>query len=318
MAEREVLVLRGTLEGHNGWVTALATTPANPNLLLSASRDKTLITWQLTRDEQSYGVAKKCLKGHSHIVQDCTISPDGMYAFSASWDKTLRLWNLNDGQCTKRFVGHTGDVMSVSIAVNSRQVVSASRDKTIKVWNTIGQCMKTLNSHSDWVSAVRFSPSEDSPSTVISAGWDKLVKSWDISDYSLNADFIGHTGYVSTLTISPDGSLCASGGKDGSIILWDLTNKKTLYTLNSGDEIHALAFSPNRYWLVAATSSSIKVYNLEARKLIDELKPDFASSGSSKAKDPEAISLAWSADGQNLFSGYTDNIIRVWQVMTSS
>ncbi len=85
----------------------------------------------------------------------------------------------------------------------------------------------------------------------------------------------------------------------------------------SGDEVHALSFSPNRYWLCAATSSSIKVYNLQQRELIDELKPDFAASGT-KSRDPEAISLAWSADGQNLFAGYTDNVIRVWQVMRSS
>jgi guanine nucleotide-binding protein subunit beta-2-like 1 protein len=174
MSGKEVLVLRGTLEGHNGWVTALATSDAQPDLLLSASRDKTLITWKLTRDDQQYGVPQKSLKGHSHIVQDAVISPDGLFALSASWDKTLRLWNLQTGETSQRFVGHEGDVLSVSIAKNSRQIVSASRDKTVKVWNTIGKCMSTLRGHSDWVSSVRFSPGE-SP-VVISAGWDKLVK----------------------------------------------------------------------------------------------------------------------------------------------
>lgn len=175
MSDQEVLVLRGTLEGHNGWVTSLATTPAHPDLLLSGSRDKTLITWQLTGGEENYGVPKKSFKGHEHIVQDVTISADGAYALSASWDKTLRLWDLESGECTKRFVGHTGDVLSVSIAKNLRQIVSASRDKTVKVWNTIGECMATLPGHSDWVSAVRISPA-DNASTVISAGWDKTVK----------------------------------------------------------------------------------------------------------------------------------------------
>jgi guanine nucleotide-binding protein subunit beta-2-like 1 protein len=67
----EHLVLRGTLEGHNGWVTALATSLENPNMLLSSSRDKTLIVWHLTRDESQYGVPKRSLHGHSHIVSDC-------------------------------------------------------------------------------------------------------------------------------------------------------------------------------------------------------------------------------------------------------
>lgn len=161
--------------GHNGWVTSLATTPAQPDLLLSGSRDKTLIVWQLTRDEANYGVPKKSFKGHSHIVQDVTFSADGFFALSASWDKTLRLWSIANGETATTFVGHTNDVLSCSISKNLRQIVSCSRDKTVKLWNSIGECKETLEGHSDWVSAVRFSPDDKTP-TIISAGWDKKVK----------------------------------------------------------------------------------------------------------------------------------------------
>jgi len=139
---------------------------------------------------------------------------------------------------------------------------------------------------------------------------------WNLDVGELQTDHIGHTGYISALTISPDGTLCASGGKDGSTMLWDLNDSKHLYSLDAGDEIHALTFSPNRYWLCAATASSIKIFDLEKKIPVDDLKPDFVETGS--AKEPECISLAWSADGQNLFAGYTDNKIRVWQVMQSS
>ena len=67
----EQLVIRGTLEGHSGWVTSLATSLENPNMLLSGSRDKTLIIWNLTRDDTHYGYPKRSLHGHSHIVSDC-------------------------------------------------------------------------------------------------------------------------------------------------------------------------------------------------------------------------------------------------------
>lgn len=134
-----------------------------------------------------------------------------------------------------------------------------------------------------------------------------------MNDGTLTADYVGHNGYVSCLTIAPDGSLFASGGKDGVIILWDLSSKRVLYTLNANGPVNALAFSPNRFWLCAATASSIMVFNLQEKSLKDELKPEVAV-----GKTPECLSLAWSADGQNLFSGYTDNLIRVWQVMTSS
>ena len=98
-------------------------------------------------------------------------------------------------------------------------------------------------------------------------------------------------------------------------MLWDLNESKHLYSLNANDEIHALVFSPNRYWLCAATASNIIIFDLEKKSKVDELKPEFASVGK-KSRDPECVSLAWSADGQTLFAGYTDNIIRAWGVMS--
>uniref|UniRef100_A0A4W4GR04 Small ribosomal subunit protein RACK1 n=1 Tax=Electrophorus electricus TaxID=8005 RepID=A0A4W4GR04_ELEEL len=47
--------------------------------------------------------------------------------------------------------------------------------------------------------------------------------------------------------------------------------------------------------------------------IVDELRQEVIST-SSKAEPPQCTSLAWSADGQTLFAGYTDNLIRVWQV----
>ena len=47
--------------------------------------------------------------------------------------------------------------------------------------------------------------------------------------------------------------------QDGVAMLWDLAEGKRLYSLDAGDVIHALTFSPNRYWLCAATQQGIKV-----------------------------------------------------------
>ena len=101
------------------------------------------------------------------------ISSDGAYALSASWDKSLRLWELSTGN----FVGHTNDVLSVSFSADNRQIVSGSRDRSIKLWNTLGDCKFTITDkgHTEWVSCVRFSPNPQNP-VIVSAGWDKLVK----------------------------------------------------------------------------------------------------------------------------------------------
>jgi len=304
------------LHGHNGWVTQIATTTEVPNMFVSASRDNTLLVWNLNPETNTW-FARRSLVGHSHFVSDVVISSDGQFALSSSWDRTLRLWDLNQGVTTRRFVGHTGDVLSVAFSTDNRQIVSASRDRTIKLWNTLADCKYTItdDGHSEWVSTVRFSPSPSNP-VIVSAGWDKKVKVWNLTNCKLRTDHIGHTGYLNVLTVSPDGSLCASGGRDGNAMLWDLNEGKHLYTLETGDEIHALTFSPNRYWLVAATGNAIKIWDLENKEVIDELRPEVVNPTGSKKKAslPTVLSLAWSADGQTLFAGYTDHVIRVWTV----
>jgi guanine nucleotide-binding protein subunit beta-2-like 1 protein len=308
----EQMTLRGTLLGHNGWVTQLATNPMYPDLLVSASRDKKLILWQLTRDEYNYGVPKKSLNGHGHFLSDVVLSTDGQFALSGSWDGTLRLWDLNACTTTRRFVGHTKDVMSVAFSADNRQIVSGSRDKTIKLWNTLGVCKYTIqeDAHTEWASCVRFSPNTSNP-IIVSCGWDRMVKVWNLTNCKLKTNHYGHQGYLNSVTVSPDGSLCASGGKDGQAMLWDLNEGRHLYTLEGGDVIHSLTFIPNRYWLCAATGTSIKIWDLEGKIIVDELKPELTGA---HAKAPQCISLAWSADGQTLFAGYTDKVIRVWQV----
>nr|QIE08071.1 receptor for activated C kinase 1 [Sinonovacula constricta] len=310
----EQMTLRATLQGHGNWVTQIATTPQYPDMILSASRDKTLIQWRLTRDDTNFGVPHKMLKGHSHFVSDVVMSSDGQFALSGSWDKTLRLWDLSTSKTRGMFKGHTKDVLSVAFSADNRQIVSGSRDKTIKLWNTLGVCKYTIQDegHTDWVSCVRFSPNTANP-IIVSSSWDKKVKVWNLTNCKLKTNHYGHQGYLNCVTVSPDGSLCASGGKDGNAMLWDLNEGKHLYTLDGGGPINALCFSPNRYWLCAATGPSIKIWDLEGKVVVDELRQEVIST-SSKAESPQCICLAWSADGQTLFAGYTDNLIRVWQV----
>jgi len=308
----------GELKGHGGWVTALATTTEEPDLLLSASRDNSIIVWNLTREEGKYGTARRRLTGHAHYVQDVAISSDGQFALSGSWDGTLRLWDLNTGNTTRRFVGHTKDVLSVAFSADNRQIVSGSRDKTINLWNTLGQLKFTIteDGHKEWVSCVRFSPNLTTP-LIVSAGWDKVVKVWNLNHCKIRTNLLGHTGYVNSVTVSPDGSLCASGGKDGTAMLWDLNEGRHLSSLDAGDIIHALVFSPIRYWLCAATAASIKIWDLESKICVADLKPEPkepTASGKNKAIPIQCISLAWSANGNTLFAGYTDNVIRVFTV----
>jgi len=310
----ESLQFRGALTGHRNWVTSIATTYEQSNLVVSASRDKTLMVWELTPDGEQVGYARRSLTGHGQPVSSVVLSSDGQFALSGSWDKTLRLWDLNQGTKVRAFAGHEKDVYSVAFSGDNRQIVSSGRDKAIKLWNTLGECKFTITeeTHTDWVSCVVFSPSAKMP-LIVSAGWDKLVKVWNLGTCKLRTNLVGHGGVVYTATVSPDGSLCASGGKDATAMLWDVNDGKHLYSLDAGSTVNALAFSPKNYWLVAATETSIKVWDLETKSVLDEL----AATAPSKCGIPWCVALSWSADGNSLFAGSTDGNIYVYEVGTA-
>lgn len=267
--------------------------------------------WELTPDGENPGYARRSLHGHGECVASAVLSSDGQYALSGSWDKTMRLWDLNTGSTIRTFKGHTKDVNSVAFSGDNRQIVSGSRDKTIKLWNTLAECKYTIvdDMHTDWVSSVGFSPSAKMP-LIVSAGWDKLVKVWNLNNCKLRTNLVGHTGVVYTTTVSPDGSLCASGGKDGTVMLWDVNEGKHLYSLDAGGTINALTFSPRNYWLTAATDNSIRVWDLENKQVLEEL----SAINPSKNGIPWCVSLCWNADGSTFFAGSTDGNIYVYKV----
>ncbi len=200
-----------------------------------------MLVWTLFNDGDVCGKAKRSLKGHSHFVSDVTLSMDGQYCLSSSWDATLRLWSLETGECTKQFIGHKKDCLSVAFSPDNRQIVSGSRDHSIKLWNVIGECKFTIDpAHGDWVSCVRYSPNQENP-LIVSAGWDKAVSVTSIQNLRDRRTLTGHKGYLNTVTVSPDGSLCASGGKDGTAMLWDLNEGRVSLRLPGGARARARA-----------------------------------------------------------------------------
>ncbi|KAJ3450600.1 receptor for activated protein kinase c rack1 [Anaeramoeba flamelloides] len=319
MSSETSFFLKCVLEGHTGWVTAIATIPEKPNMFVTSSRDTTLLVWNINDEEvegyqENYAYLVKSLQGHSHFVEDVTISKNGKYALSGSSDKTLRLWDLTNGGCIRKFLGHTGEVLSVAFSPENRHILSGSRDKTIRIWNTLGNCKYIFHdqsSHSDWVSSVKFLPIPQSY-TLFSSSYDKTVKMWDLKKCKLEKNLFGHTEQVNCIDVSPDGSLCASGGKDGKAILWDLERKEGLKVLDVGEEVSALSFSPNGLWLATASRNGIKIWQIDQDCLLAELN-DKHKVDKQETK-PRPISLAWGHDGNTLFVGYTDNKIRVWVV----
>jgi WD40 repeat protein len=81
-----------------------------------------------------------------------SLSSDGKTIYSGSFDKTIRVWNLENGECVQTLAGHSAAVSCVSLSSDGKTMYSGSFDNTIQVWNLDnGECVQTLAGHSDFV-----------------------------------------------------------------------------------------------------------------------------------------------------------------------
>jgi WD40 repeat protein len=77
----------------------------------------------------------RTLSGHTDSVFAVAIAPDGVKAISASWDKTLKIWDTETGTEVRTLTGHTDSVYAVDLAPDGKTAISASRDNTLKIWD---------------------------------------------------------------------------------------------------------------------------------------------------------------------------------------
>ena len=312
----------GFLHGHNSGVTSLVTGNNTGNaqgeILVSGSRDKTLIIWNLAEKEEgiSYGIPFRSLTGHNNFVSDLTNSNDNFYVISSSWDKTMRLWDIRYGTCLKRFAS-AGDreIHTVTFSSDNRQIISGGSLRDLRIWNTVGQCKvkNDKNNHNGWVSKVRYSSSSKNP-YFASVGRDGRLKIWN-QLFKLYASIKAHDNYINALAISTNSRYLATGGRDQEVKIWDyadLSKEHINYKVES--EVFDLAFNNQFEWLAVALDGKISIFDINNKERAIAHKELEALPGMENSKRPKATSLKWSTDSQTLYVGCSDGTIRVYGI----
>jgi hypothetical protein len=144
----------------------------------------------------------RMLEGHSADVNGVAVTPDGRRAVSASWDNTLKVWDLESGRELRTLEGHSAPVYGVAVTPDGRRAVSASGDETLKMWGLeSGRELRTLEGHSAPVYGVAVTPDGR---RAVSVSRDRTLKVWDLEsgvtiatftcDAAVNCIFVsGHT-----------------------------------------------------------------------------------------------------------------------------
>ena len=318
-------------KAHEKKITSLGFSPDSQKLL-SASEDKTLKLWSLK------GKKIAIFKGHEDEITTFSFSPDGQKVISGSKDKTLKLWNL-DGTEIKTFRGHKDSINSVNFSPDGKIIASISNEM-MKLWSLDGKEIKTLNDggkvvsfspdgqtivvqHNDYpfITLRRrdgsflkffFSPYNSSQSLVFSRDGQTIYSS-RFSQQTVYAsilqidtgktvdfNFTGHRNSVTSISLSPDGKMLASGSDDKTVKLWSLESRKFQTSeANDVNEVNEVSFSPNGQIVSSVNNSEVKLWERD---------------GTLKTTLPENKSkISFSADSHKLVSASQLNTLQLWQ-----
>lgn len=141
-------------------------------MMVSGSDDFTLALWNPSENKKH--IIR--MTGHQNVVNDVRFSPDTRFIASASFDKSVKLWDGKTGKFIASLRGHVNSVYQLAWSGDSRLIVSGSADSTLKVWDVKKKkLLNDLPGHADEVYAVDWSTDGQ---RVASGGKDNVLKIW--------------------------------------------------------------------------------------------------------------------------------------------
>lgn len=265
------------------------------------------------------------LLGHADAVNGVAISPDGKTVASASADTTIGLWSPATGEgIHARLTGHTKAVTAVAFSPDGRYLVSGGEDDQVILWD-VAQDYKpyVLFQGSWWINQIAFSP--DGQSLAV-AFLDQSVMVWSVADRKvLCPDINGRAEYQTFpyIAFSPDSKTLAvaTSGKPASdaLRIWDASTcqqvgaaidagKLAKLSATEGEDVGALAFSPNGKQLAVAVSDSILVIDPGTREALRDAVVIHANY--------RVASIAYTPDSKTMALGVNDTTIVVIESAT--
>jgi WD40 repeat protein len=248
--------------------------------------------------------ATNVLHGRVGGARSACISPDGRYGLTGGHDRTLRLWKLATGECSRTFEGHTKAVNAVCISPDGRYGLSGSYDRTIRLWElATGTCLRVFEGHTSSVYSVCISPDGRHG---LSSG--KTLRLWELVTGRCLRAFEGHTYSVESVCISPDGRYGLSGSDDNTLRLWGLGTGRCLRAFEGHtDSVKSVCISSDgRYGLSGGDDNTLRLWELATGKCLRVFQ------GLTACVGPVCIS----PDGRYGLSGDGDKTLQVLELAT--
>jgi len=242
------------------------------------------------------------LEGHTDVVDSVEITYDGNIGVSGSWDKTLRLWNLDSGVCLNILEGHLWEPTSVVITPDGKRIISGSRDHTLRLWDLeSGASLKVLMGHTNIVESVAITPDGK---RVVSGSQDNTIRLWDLENGNCIKVLEGHSSNVFSVAFTTDIKIVVSGSWDNTIRLWDIQTGKCLKVLNGHTIVNSVIVTPDGKKLISGSWDNTRLWNLENGTCLKVLE------GRTNIVD----SIAINKTNSDSVSEDLENTLRLWDL----
>ncbi|MEH2120211.1 WD40 repeat domain-containing protein [Nostoc sp.] len=244
------------------------------------------------------------LEGHRDLVTSVNSSPDGRKLTSASYDGTVKLWDINGGLITNMAM-HTGRVYSVKFSPDNQLIASASADHTIIIWTKDGKYVRTLNRHKDAVFDIAFSPDSQ---YLVSASRDRSIILWNAKNGNFIKSYVNGS-LIRRIDFAPDGKNIAFTS-DNNIKIWNRETEKSIIFGKEPGLLSSVKFSRKANILVSSDySGEIYIWNIKNLDNSGNQKPI-------KKFKTEHVgylnNINVSDNGKIIASAGEDGIIKLW------
>ena len=253
-------------------------------------------------------IPSRILKGHTDGIISINWSPDGTRIASASWDGTVRIWDVHSSTCLHTLIDHTDWFRSATWSPDGKHLASASRNGTVRIWNVhTGTCLHTLIGHTDLVLTAKWSPDG---TQIASASYDETVRIWDAHTGTCLRILTGHTDIVMNASWSPDSKHLASASCDDTVRIWNVHTSTCLHTLiGHNNTVTNVSWSRDGKHLASASwNDTVRIWDAHTGACIKTL------CGHTRRVN----CVTWSPDGTQIASAAGDKTVRIWDAHTGT
>jgi|GEM_PF-4427239 len=248
------------------------------------------------------GRLKASLSGHANYVSQLAFSPDGKWLASASWDYSVRVWDIERSrQITS--IKMPRDAYSVAFSADGKWLAATGEGRVVRVFSTdTWKSVAELNPEDTTVYSLAFSPDGKSLAAAGQSTWGV----WNTTDWTrrFGHQFRGDNAGGRAVAWSPDGKTVAVGvAKKGSVLLSDGQTGEMLGDIKAfALTPQSLVFLPDGKRILAAGADSNSSNTTKILDVADQKVLTVRSEGSSQ--------LAMTSDGKRYVSGESKICLR--------